>query len=448
VSMHRQLLGLLAVMALVLAACSGGGTASPSAAVPSAAASEAAPSEAASPSEAAAEPVTISMYDLHINEPGKSLIADIIKEYETAHPNVTIDLTVLENEALKAKLATEMQAGNPPDLFQSWGGGVLAQQQEAGMVRPIDDEIADWKDTMNAAAMSIYQVGGKQYGIPYNFGLVGFWYNKALFTKAGISAPPATWDEFLADIGKLKDAKITPIAVGAGDKWPAMFWWAYLSLRSGGQAAMEDAIATGKWDGPAFITAGNELKKLIDMKPFQDSFLAATYPQEAATVGNGKAAMELMGQWAPGVEKDNSESKAGLGDDLAWFGFPGLTGGAGQATDVFGGADGFAVGRDAPPEAVDFLKYFVSLDVAKRFGGLNDGTLPPTNGAEVSVTDPFLTTVLQKRGESTFAQLYLDQATTPELGAAINDAIQGLFAGTSTPEQVSKAITDAAAAAS
>jgi raffinose/stachyose/melibiose transport system substrate-binding protein len=158
--------------------------------------------------------------------------------------------------------------------------------------------------------------------------------------------------------------------------------------------------------------------------------------------------MELMGQWAPGVQKDNSESKKGIGDALAWFPFPGLDGGAGQPTDVFGGADGFAVGRDAPPEAVEFLKYFVSLDVAKRFGGLNDGTLPPTNGAESSVTDPFLTTVLQKRAESTFAQLYLDQATTPELGAAINDAIQALFAGQATPEEVSQQITDAAAAAS
>ena len=444
VSTNRRLFALLAVVALLLAACGGGGTASPAPAE-SAAASEAAPSEA--PSEAAAEPVTIELYDLHINEPGKSLIADIIAEYETAHPNVTIEPTILENEALKAKIATEMQAGNPPDLFQSWGGGVLAQQQEAGMVRAIDDEIADWKDTMNAAAMSIYQVGGKQYGIPYNFGLVGFWYNQDLFEQAGISAPPATWSEFLDAVGKLKAADITPIAVGAGDKWPAMFWWAYLSLRAGGQPALEEAIATGDWTGDAFVTAGTELKKLIDLEPFQESFLAATYPQQAATVGNGKAAMELMGQWAPGVEKDNSESKEGIGDALGWFGFPGLEGGTGAATDVFGGADGFAVGRDAPPEAVDFLKFFVSLDVANRFASLNDGTLPPTNGAEKAVTDPFLTTVLQKRAESSFAQLYLDQATTPELGAAINDAIQGLFAGTLTPEQVSQAITDAAAAA-
>jgi raffinose/stachyose/melibiose transport system substrate-binding protein len=446
VDVHRRLFALLAVMALLLAACSGGGTASPSAADSAAPASEAAPTEAA-PTEAAAEPVTVEFYDLHINEPGRSLLQSIIDEFEAANPGVTIEWTNLENEALKTKIATEMQAGNPPDLFQSWGGGVLAQQVEAGMARPIDDDIADWKDTMNPGAMSIYQVDGVQYGIPYNFGLVGFWYNKDLFAEAGISEPATTWSQFLTDVQKLKDAGITPISVGAGDKWPAMFYWAYLALRAGGQAALEEAVATGDWSGPAFITAGNELKKLIDVEPFQESFLAATYPQMAGTMGNGKAAMELMGQWAPGVEKDNSESKEGIGDALGWFTFPALEGGAGLPTDVFGGADGFAVGRDAPPEAIAFLKYLVSLDVASRWGGLNDGTLPPTNGAEESVTDPFLTTVLQKRAEATYAQLYLDQATSPELGAAINDAIQTLFAGTASPEEVAQAITDAAAAA-
>ena len=107
-----------------------------------------------------------------------------------AHPNVTINSTVLENEALKTKIATAMQAGTPPDVFQSWGGGGLAEQVAAGLVKDITADVAAWADTMNPGAMGIYQVDGKQYGIPYNFGMVGFWYNKALFAQAGITAPP------------------------------------------------------------------------------------------------------------------------------------------------------------------------------------------------------------------------------------------------------------------
>ena len=54
--------------------------------------------------------------------------------------------------------------------------------------------------------MQLYQVDGKQYGVPFNAGMVGFWYNKDFFAQAGIDAPPATWDELLADIQTLKDA--------------------------------------------------------------------------------------------------------------------------------------------------------------------------------------------------------------------------------------------------
>jgi raffinose/stachyose/melibiose transport system substrate-binding protein len=393
----------------------------------------------------AQDPVEIDWWHIQTNDPGLSLNQAVADEYMAEHPNVKINITVLENEAFKQRLGVEMQGGNAPDIFQSWGGGVLSEQAAAGMARPIADEIGEWVDGMNPAGMSIYQVDGVQYGAPYNFGLVGFWYNKDLFEQAGITEPPATWEEFLTAVQQLKDAGITPIALAAGDKWPAMFYWAYLALRSGGQAALEEAIATGNWDGPAFIEAGNQLKRLVDLEPFQEGFLAAAYNRDqASTMGNGKAAMELMGQWAPGVEIAESESGLGIGDALDWFPFPELEGGAGLPTDVFGGADGFAVGKDAPPEAVDFLSYLLSEPVAERYAATNTGILPATEAAVDAVTDPTLQTLLDKRGESTFAQLYLDQATTPALGAAINDSIQLLVAGQATAEDVSAAITQAA----
>ena len=248
----------------------------------------------------AQDPVEIDWWHIQTNDPGLSLNQAVADEYMADHPDVKINITVLENEAFKSKLALEMQAGNAPDIFQSWGGGVLAEQADAGMARPIADEIGEWVDTMNPGGMSIYQVDAVQYGIPYNFGLVGFWYNKDLFAQAGIDAPPATWEDYLADVGALQDAGITPIALAAGDKWPAMFYWAYLALRAGGQAAMEEAVASGDWTGPAFIEAGTQLQRLIEMEPFQEGFLAAAYNRDqASTMGNGKAAMELHGPVGP-----------------------------------------------------------------------------------------------------------------------------------------------------
>jgi len=57
-----------------------------------------------------------------------------------------------------------------------------------------------------------------------------------------------------------------------------------------------------------------------------------------------------------------------------------------------------------------------------------------------------LQAVLAGRGAATFMQLYLDQATSPAMGSAINDATIALFLGASTPEEVCQAITTAASA--
>ena len=360
------------------------------------------------------------------------------------NPNVTIKLTVLENEAFKTKLSTTA-AADYPDLFQSWGGGIMAAQADAGLLKDITADIADWKDTINPGAMSIYDYNGKQYGVPWDMGMIGFWYNKALFEQAGITAPPATWDEYLAAVEKLRAAGIDPLAIAGKDKWPSMHLWTYLVLRNGGGDALSEMIQSGNWNTDACTKAGEEVLKLNALDPYQAGYKSADYNAEAASVGNGKAAMELMGQWAPSVQMDQSADKKGLGDDLGWFAFPTVDGGAGAATDGVGGGNGIAVGVNAPPEAIDFLKFFSSVDVGNKLN--TDGVgLSTVVGTEGSVTDPNLQAVLAGRGDATFMQLYLDQATSGALSQAFNDATIALFLGESTPEEVCQALTDAAAA--
>ncbi len=95
-----------------------------------------------------------------------------------AHPNVKIDIQVNENEAFKTKLTTLLQQGDVPDLFQTWGGGGLRQQVEAGLVKDITGDIAPWKDDhQRRRPRACTQVDGKNYGVPFDLGLVGFWYN-------------------------------------------------------------------------------------------------------------------------------------------------------------------------------------------------------------------------------------------------------------------------------
>ena len=90
--------------------------------------------------------------------------------------------------------------------------------------------------------------------------MVGFWYNKDLFAQAGI-------DSAAGDVGRaarrtcrqLKDAGITPIAVGAGDKWPAHFWYSYLMVRLGGADAMNQIAADNNFSVPDVIEAGEKV---------------------------------------------------------------------------------------------------------------------------------------------------------------------------------------------
>ena len=76
--------------------------------------------------------------------PGLSLWKDVADEYMADHPNVTIDINVQENEAFKKALQTNLQAGDVPDIFQSWGGGGLREQVDAASSTDITDGVEAW----------------------------------------------------------------------------------------------------------------------------------------------------------------------------------------------------------------------------------------------------------------------------------------------------------------
>jgi raffinose/stachyose/melibiose transport system substrate-binding protein len=440
----KRLLAGAAVVALVASACSS--TAATPSTVPSGGGN---PTPVASSTHA---PVTVNWWHIATGEPGKSIFQGIADAYMAGHPWVTIKITVLENEAFKAKLTTSMQSGQVPDLFQSWGGGGMAQQADAGKLQDITQAISSWSGTVNAGALGIYAYKGKQYGVPWDMGMIGFWYNKAAFTKAGIAAPPATWAEFLTDLPKLRTAGYAPLAIAGKDMWPSMHLWTYIILRMAGYDALQTMIQSGDWNTDACKAAGAEVVKLNALNPYQDGYKSASYDNEAAAVGNGKAAMELMGQWAPGVQMNDSTSKKGLGDDLGWFAFPGIDGGKGDPADGVGGGNGIAVGVNAPPEAIDFLKFFNSQYNAQKIGtpttagGSDSMGLSPIQGVDTTVLSAPLQLVLAGRDKAKHIQLYLDQATSSSMGTAINKATVALFLGASTPEKVCQAITDAAAA--
>ncbi|MFI8076066.1 MULTISPECIES: extracellular solute-binding protein [unclassified Streptomyces] len=386
---------------------------------------------------------TVEWWNISTTEPAKSVWAALAKKFEAANPKVKIKIVQLENDAYKSKMTALTASGKLPDIFHTWGGGVLKQQVDAGLVEDLTDRTKPWADGLLKVTKEPYILDDKVYGIPFDMGMIGFWYNKKLFQQAGVSEPPTTWGGFLEAVSKLKSKNITPIALAGKEKWPGMYYWAYLAMRTAGIDALQKASEDKDFTTAGFVEAGRHLKELVDLQPFQKGFLNAAYSTptgQAAAVGNGKAAMELMGQWAPSVEADSGK---GLGNDLGFFPFPAVEGGKGAITEVFGGGGGHALRRGAPQEAVDFLKFFASeateLELVKK-----TSILPVLPNAEKAMTDPNLKLVQAQLKAATGFQLYLDQAYAPAVGQEVNDSVAALIAGSKSPEQVTQSITQTA----
>jgi len=386
---------------------------------------------------------------LHVSE-NKAQVGlwdKIATDYNAAHPGVKVQFKYLENEAFKAKLPTMLQSSDRPDLFYSWAGGVMQAQDKAGFLKDIAKEAAAFESDLSPTAVDAFKVSGKVVGVPFEVGEVVFYYNKKLFEKAGLKAEDIkTWEDFLGAVKKLKAAGITPIVVGAGEKWPMHFYYSYLVMRIGGEHALSDAKAgkDGGFKNATFVEAGKKLRELGALEPFQPGYLTTKHAESSGMFGDGKAAMDLMGQWLLGMQGPNSTSGKGLPEeDIGILSFPIVSGGKGKATDTLGGINGWLVSKSAPPEAVDFLKFFSQEKYAKE-AAATAAYIPVVKGAEASFTNPLFKRLAGDLAATTYHQNYFDQDLGPAVGRVINDVSVAVAAGEMTPEAAAAAIQDAA----
>ncbi len=369
------------------------------------------------------------------------------RAFEAEHPGVTVELQFLENEAFKAKLPTILQSDEKPHIFYSWGGGVFHAQAQAGVLADITEYMdGDWASTLSPAGVDAFTYDGVVHGAPMLVSQVGFFYNKALFAEAGVNADEiATWDDLLAAVQALKDAGITPIAAGGADKWPLHFYWTHLAIRLGGKAGFE-AATSGEGDGfenEIFVQSGELFEQLVELDPFQDGFLAFTYPQAAGYFGDGNAAMHLMGNWDYNTARSNSASGEGLSDDeMGWFAFPAVPGGAGEPTDTLGGINGWLITEGAPEEAIMFVRHFVSPEVQAEMGS-RGYLIPVANGAAEGLTNPFFAQVAENIGNSNYHQIFYDQMLGPSVGRVVNDVSTDLAAGAISAQEAAELVQEA-----
>lgn len=364
--------------------------------------------------------------------------------FEQRNPGVKVVVLVLENEAFKAKLTTMLQSADKPHIFYSWGGGVMHAQVKAGVLQPLDAELAGaWAQSFSPGALDAFRHQGKTWGVPILMSQVGFYYNKALFAKAGVDAEALKdWPQFLDAVKKLKAAGITPIVAGGGDKWPLHFYWTHLALRLGGKPAFEAAQRgeAGGFAGPVFVKAGERFKELVDLKPFQPGFLGANAPASYGQFGDGRGAMTLMGNWIYLQQRSNAGNKKGLADDeMGWFPFPAVPGGQGDPRETLGGVNGWLLSAGAPPQAVALLKQLTALETQREMAA-QGSFIPAVKGADRDMANPFFRRHAQALAAAPYHQLFYDQVLGPSVGRVVNDVTTEIAAGRTTPQAAAEAV--------
>ncbi|KFI84453.1 putative sugar transporter solute-binding protein [Bifidobacterium reuteri DSM 23975] len=391
---------------------------------------------------------TITFWHNASSGDGKQYWADLAAAFEKKNPGVKIEIQAIQNEDFAGKLQTAMQdPASGPDVYMSLGGAKTQEMIDAGQSLDLTDKISDTVKTDMKTTLSAATFDGKVYGVPVSVEPGGISYSKDLFSQAGITEAPTTFSELKADAQKLKDAGITPIALGGKDAWPAAHWYYWLALRECSPSVYSKGTEKQDFSDKCWTRAGDDLKELADMDVFNEGYMTTTAQQgansSAGLLANHKAAMELMGAWEPGVLKDLTPDQQPMAD-LGFFAFPSVDGGKGEDGALMGGVTYFQVNPEAPDIAVDFVNFMAEKDNQEKYATAFS-TIPASTAARGAVNDESLKAVLEFLNQSSSMQLWMDTALGTNIGTALNSGVVNMLSGKGSSQDIVKAMQDAAA---
>ena len=162
----------------------------------------------------------------------------------------------------------------------------------------------------------------------------GVFYDKDAFSKAGITAEPKTWAEFLTVCQQLKDAGIAPIAQ---DSAYCNFAFYHQLVRYLGEDKVTELDMNGGWSGTKAEQAAQDIIDLIGKGYFVDG-APDEFPASENKIGFGQAAMIVCANYV------TAEVNMQTGTEVNWglFTYPAVDGGVDNAS-AYGGANSLAV---------------------------------------------------------------------------------------------------------
>jgi multiple sugar transport system substrate-binding protein len=171
----------------------------------------------------------------------KSNLSELISLYQKQNPHVTINYKTFTADEYESELLNALAEDRGPDIFSiqaTWMGKYAPKIQplpdkittystfESGTIQKQTYTKANVKNTLTLrninelfpdVVANNQVIDGKIYGLPLSIDSLALFYNRDLLNNAGITAPPTTWDEFVAQVGRLtkKDADGNILQAGA-----------------------------------------------------------------------------------------------------------------------------------------------------------------------------------------------------------------------------------------
>jgi ABC-type glycerol-3-phosphate transport system substrate-binding protein len=294
----------------------------------------------------------------------------------------------------KAVLASRLQNQQPPDSFQGHAGAELLDYIKAGQIEPLDS-FYDQNGLRQAYPQQLLEqisYQGHIYSVPVNIHRSNvLWFSPAVLKEAGISGPPKTVAEFITDLKAVKDkTKKIPLSLGA--QWTADHLLESVLLGDLGTDGYNALWKTGADWSAAPVTKA--LQDYATIFGYTNTEAASTDWQGAAKdIVDGKAAFNIMGDWAYGYFTGSAPNGLGkkLDTDFGYAASPGTDG------TYLWLSDSFTLPKGAPHHAaaLSWLKEASSQKGQDLFNP-KKGSIPARKDGDKSLYTGYLAWAFQQ----------------------------------------------------
>jgi multiple sugar transport system substrate-binding protein len=226
----------------------------------------------------------------------KPLLEKLVKEFELKNPLIDVELQVANWDILDGIYTTMISKNQPPDLLNT---NVYAHFAQDGLLNDFNEILSpELANKLYPNLKEMDEMSGTQYAIPYVASTRQLYYNKELFKKAGITAPPTTWHELEVAALKIKN---TGEADGFGVDLTDNETQAYLSYFFYGAGG--SWIKNGKWtiNSPENVEGLTFLKNLFDKGLTDPEPTVTTRDEKQRILGDGKLGMMISGNYFTSV---------------------------------------------------------------------------------------------------------------------------------------------------